>query len=133
MNEEINSYEYSYERDHQTSINSFAILGMIDLLQEVIESQPTMFAPMMYAEKTEEVKNDNGDVLYVNTTWKEHTSDSFFQTANTNDGGIPGLTPLSFKANQMMYALQMVHRQNIEKGEAKRIEELAKEEALNAL
>lgn len=133
MNEELNTYDYSYEKGHKTPMDSFGILAMIDILTEFIEKEPSMFAPLFYAEKTEERRNENGDLLYVDTTWKEHTPDSFFMTSNMGEGGIQGLTPSAFKATQLKYALEMIHRQNIEKGEAKKKSELQTEETLNSL
>jgi len=131
MKEEINSYDYGYEKDQVVMLNAIGLLAMIDLLNEVVATQPRLFSPLMYAEKTEEIKDDKGNVIAVNTDWKEHNPNSFFMSAVQENGAVPGLTPIAFKCEQMRFALESIHKQNIEKGIAKKITELEEKNALS--
>ena len=131
--QEINPYEYGYTQEQESLVNSIGILALIDLLTEVIETQPKVFASLVYADKTEEVRDDNGKLIMVNSEWKEHTPDSFFLSAAQANGGQPGMTALAMKCEQMKYALQSVHMKNIENGVAKKTTDLEKEDALSKL
>jgi hypothetical protein len=130
---EINTYEYGYNSDQEIQLNAIAVLAMIDLLSEVIETQPRIFASLVYAGNTDEVRDKDGNLVMVNTEWKEHTADSFFMTAVQESGAQPGMTQLALKCEQMRYALQSVHRKNIEQGVARKITELNKEDVLSNL
>lgn len=128
---EINSYEYGYTPEQEIQINAIAVLAMIDLLNEVVETQPRIFASMVYADKTEEVRDKDGNLIMVNTEWKEHTADSFFMTAVQESGAQPGMTQLALKCEQMKFALQSQHLKNIEAGIARKITDLQKEDVLS--
>ena len=130
---EINTYEYGYTQDQEISINAIAVLAMIDLLAEVTATQPNMFASLVYADKVDEVKDKDGNLIMVNTEWKEHTPDSFFMTAVQESGAQPGMTQLALKCEQMRFALSSVHMKNIKEGIAKKVTDLNKEDALSKL
>ena len=128
---EINSYEYAYAPEQEILLNGIAVLAMIDLLSEVISTQPNMFASLVYPGKTEEVTDKDGKLIAVNTEWKEHTPNSFFTTAVQEGGALPGMTALSLKCEQMKFALQSQHLKNIETGVAKKVTDLQKEDVLS--
>ena len=128
---EINSYEYGYAPEQEILLNGIAVLAMIDLLSEVVSTQPNMFASLVYPSKTEEVTDKDGKLMMVNTEWKEHTPDSFFTTAVQEGGALPGMTALALKCEQLRYALNTVHLQNIKSGLAKKVTDLQKEDVLS--
>tara|TARA_R110000782_G_scaffold201763_1_gene290382 strand:+ start:221 stop:634 length:414 start_codon:yes stop_codon:yes gene_type:complete len=131
--EQVNPYEYGYSKDQVVMLNGQGLMAMMDLLNEVVETQPRVFAPLTYAESTEEVRAENGDVLMVKTNWKEHTPQSFFLTAAQDNGGVPGMTALGLKATQMLHALTSIHEDNINRNVAKKYEDLKEEDALSKL
>lgn len=133
MKEEINTYEYGYTQSQEVMLNAIGFLAMIDLLNEVMASQPHVFTPLVYADKTEEVKDEQGNLVLINSTWKEHNANSFHLSAVQEGGAIPGMTPLAFKCSQIVHALETIHRQNIEKGIATKITDLQEQDVLSKL
>ena len=79
---------------------------------------------MVYPKKVEEIKDDKGNLQKVDIEWAEHTPNSFFMTAVDQEGALPIMTSVALKANQLLYSLTKLHEQNINKGYAKKVEEI---------
>jgi hypothetical protein len=120
----VNPYEYSYEQDQLISINANAVTVIMQFLQQVIEKEPSVGALRVYPKKVDEIKDEDGNLLKVTIDWAEHTANSFFFTAAEENGAVPITTEISLKANQLLFALTQIHQDNINKGIAKKSEEV---------
>lgn len=130
---EINPYDYSYNQEATWTIPAQAGLMIIDYMNQVIASQPTTGALMLYPKSSEEIKDAQGKVVDVNIQWEEHTMESFFATASQENGAIPFMTSISFKAEQIKQSLTLFHLENIKNGTAKKITDLKEQDALSKL
>ena len=119
----VNPYEYVYDNDQVIAINANALLSFMSFCDMVIQREPNIGALLVYPKKTEEVKDDKGTLVKVNIDWAEHTPNSFFLTASEESGGVPILTELALRGNQLLYGLTKIHEENINKGIAKKNEE----------
>lgn len=119
----VNPYEYVYDNDQVIAINANALLSFMSFCDMVIQREPNMGALLVYPKKTEEVKDDKGNLVKVNIDWEEHNPNSFFFTASDEDGGVPIMTDVALRANQLLYGLTKIHEENINKGVAKKNEE----------
>lgn len=119
----VNPYEYVYDNDQVIAINANALLSFMSFCEMVIQREPNIGALLVYPKRTEEVKDDKGNLVKVNIDWAEHTPNSFFLTASEESGGVPILTDLALRGNQLLYGLTKIHEENINKGIAKKNEE----------
>ena len=76
---------------------------------QVIESQPNLAVPYVYAEDVK--KHKDGSII---TTWKHF--DKLEQFLQTIENPIPVATKLSILAEQIFYSFNKLHQENIEKG-----------------
>jgi len=129
--EQMNPYDYAYEKDQVWMIDATACLMMIDFMNEVIESQPNIGALLVYPKTTEEIKDKEGKVVGVNIEWADHNANSFFTTASQENGSVPFMTALAYKAEQIKQSLGLIHAQNIQKGVAKKLTELKQQDGLS--
>lgn len=129
--EQINPYDYTYEKDQVWMIDATACLMMIDFMNEVVASQPNMGALLVYPKKTDIVTDKDGKVIDVNVEWEEHNANSFFLSASKENGAVPFMTSLAYKAEQIKHALGLIHADNIKKNIAKKITELQEKDALS--
>jgi hypothetical protein len=130
---EIDPFDYGYTKDQVSMINSYSLLGVIDFCQKVIDSQPTVAALLVYPEKTDIQKDEDGNTTLVDVEWKEHNASSFFSTASLKGGGVPIMTSLALMAEQIKHALGLIHIENIRIGAAKKSSEIKEQEALGKL
>lgn len=122
MKEKVNPYDYTYEDADVTAINSNALLSIMSFLEMVIDREPGIGALLVYPKKVNELKGEDGELLKVYIEWEEHSPNSFFFTASDNDGGVPMMTELALRANQLLYGLTKIHEDNINRGAAKKID-----------
>lgn len=142
---QVDPYKYGYDKDSNWIIPAEAGLMEIDFMNEIVASQPNVGALMMYPKSTEEIKDEDGNLVYVKITWAEHTPTSFFNTASMGGivikedgteevlGGIPFMTSLAYKAEQLKHSLTAIHLDNINRGVAKPLEELKEKDVLQKL
>lgn len=131
--QQINPYDYSYEQDSNWIIPAHSGLMLIDFMNEVIASQPNLGALLVYPKTTEEIKDKEGKVIGVNIDWEDHNADSFFTTASQENGAVPFMTSLAFKAEQVKQSLGHIHLENIKRGVAKKITDLQEKDVLSKL
>lgn len=124
MTEQINPYEYGYESDQVISLNAGALIQIMGFLEQVIEKEPSIAALRVYPKKVDEIKDADGNLIKVNIDWAEHNANSFFFTAAEQLGAVPVMTEIALKANQFLFALTKIHQDNINKGVAKKLEDL---------
>ena len=109
MNEELNPFEYLYKPNDVVEIPANALLNIMHFCTQVIESQPNLAVPYVYAEDV--VKHKDGS---VSTKWAHFDKlEHFLQTIETP---IPVATKLTIQAEQVFYAFNKLHQENIEKG-----------------
>jgi hypothetical protein len=116
QNEEIDYFGNIYQAGQEIALEGNAILMIAEFLTEVVAKETNLFAPFTYAIKAYEVKGKDGEVVKVDSEYKDHTKDSFMMSAVSENGGQLGLTPTGLKATQILNALLAKHAQNIEKG-----------------
>lgn len=119
----VNPYEYVYDNDQVIAINANALLSFMSFCDMVIQREPNMGALLVYPKSVDEVKDAEGNLIKVEIGWAEHTPNSFFLTASEEAGGVPILTDLALRGNQLLYGLTKIHEENINKGIAKKNEE----------
>jgi hypothetical protein len=120
----VNPFDYVYDNNHLTGINSNAILSIMSFLHMVIDKEPKIGALLVYPKKVEEIKDDKGELQKVSIEWAEHTPNSFFLTAVESEGSVPIITDLALRAEQLLYGLTQIHQDNINKGVAKKQEDI---------
>ncbi len=130
--EVVNPYEYGYDKDQLIGINGNALINFMGFLEQVIEKEPKIAALLVYPAQTTEVKDETGKLVKAEIEWKEHNADSFFFTAAENNGGVPIMTEIALKAQQLLRAISLVHQENINNKIAKKIEDRAIETAFKA-
>lgn len=136
MNEEkqtVDPYKFGYDDDQNWIIPAKAGLMMIDFMNEVVASQPNIGALLVYPKKVEEIKDEQGNIIFTDIEWEEHNASSFFATASQQNGAVPFMTSIAFKAEQLKQSLGLIHAENIKKGIAKPVEQLKSEDALSKL
>lgn len=107
--EELNPFEYLYKPNDVVEIPANALLNIMHFCTQVIESQPQLAVPYVYAEEVKKSKDGS-----VQTTWKHFDNlENFLQTI---ENPIPVATKLTIQAEQVFYALNKKHSENIEKG-----------------
>ena len=119
----VNPYEYVYDNDQVIAINANALLSFMSFCDMVIQREPNIGALLVYPKNVNEIKDAEGNLIKVDIDWAEHTPNSFFLTASEESGGVPILTDLALRGNQLLYGLTKIHEENINKGIAKKNEE----------
>lgn len=130
--EQVNPYDYTYDKDQVISLNAGALLSFMSFLEEVIDSQPKVAALKSWPKQVTEIRDDNKKLLKVDIDWEDHNPDSFFFTAADNNGGVNICTHLDMKAQQLLFALTQIHQDNINKKIAKKIEDREAEDIFKA-
>ena len=121
--EQINPYEYVYDNDQVIAINANALLSFMSFCDMVIQREPNIGALLVYPKNVNEIKDAEGNLIKVDIDWEEHNPNSFFFTASDEAGGVPIMTDVALRANQLLYGLTKIHEENINKGIAKKNEE----------
>ena len=111
--------KYVYKKGQELLFDVEFLYGILNFCDQVIQTQPQVAVPMVYAESTNLIteKNNTNEVVRVDTTWKEFPSvRSFMNTSFTEQGAIPVATLITLLANQIKQGLYNIHRENIENG-----------------
>lgn len=118
--EEVNIFEkYVYKEGQEILLDVEFLYGVLNFCDQVIQSQPQVAIPMVYAESSHLItERDNpNEVIRIDTDWKEFPSiRSFMNTSFSEKGGIPIATFLTMLANQIKQGLYNVHKENINNG-----------------
>ena len=111
--------KYVYKEGQEITFDVQFLYGVLNFCNQVIQSQPQVAVPMMYAESTNVItERDNpNEVVRVDTTWKNFPNvRSFMNTSFSEQGAVPIVTPLSLMARQIEQALTNKHMENIQNG-----------------
>lgn len=109
MNEELNPFEYLYKPNDVVEIPANALLNVMHFCTQVLENEPNMAVPYVYADETKKHKDGS-----VSTKWEHFEKlEHFLQTI---ENPIPVATRLAIQAEQVFYAFSRLHQENIEKG-----------------
>ncbi len=128
---EINPFQYTYPPNAMVEIPAAALLNILYFCEKVIESQPTKGVPYVYPTNVKEKKDKEGKLLAVDVDWQPYpTVEPFLNTINNP---IRIATEVSIISEQVSYSFMNLHLQNIEKGIAKKVGELTKEEGDSAV
>lgn len=119
-NEMVNPLDYVYDDDQVVGINGNALLSIMNLLYQVVEEQPKVATLLQYPKSVNEMRDEKGELLKVDIQWEDHTPNSFFFTAADDNGGVPVMTELAFKSQQIIYGLSKMHEKNINSNIAKK-------------
>jgi hypothetical protein len=123
---QINPFEYTYPPNTMVEIPAAALLNILFFCEKVIESQPTKAVPYVYPTNVKEKKDKEGNLLSVDVEWKPFpTVEPFLNTINNP---IRIATEVTIISEQVSYSFMNLHMQNIEKGIAKKLGELTKEQ-----
>lgn len=111
--------KYVYKDGQEITFDVQFLYGVLNFCNQVIQSQPQVSVPMMYAESTNVItERDNpNEVIRVDTTWKNFPNvRSFMNTSFSEQGAVPIVTLLSLMARQIEQALTDKHMENIQNG-----------------
>lgn len=111
--------KYVYKDGQEITFDVQFLYGVLNFCNQVIQSQPQVAVPMMYAESTNVItERDNpNEVIRVDTTWKNFPNvRSFMNTSFSEQGAVPIVTLLSLMARQIEQALTDKHMENIQNG-----------------
>lgn len=132
MEEEIDYFGYEYQLGQEIKFEGNVMLLIAKFLTEVIQKETAVFAPFNYATNTQEIKDDEGNLIRVEADYKDHTKTSFMLTATSDNGAQLGLTHLGVKASQILSGLLGVHAQNIKNKTAKKQSEIKDDQIFKA-
>lgn len=132
MKEEIDYFGHVYEDGQKVEIEGNIVLLIANFLTEVIQKETNYFAGFSFASESHEVKDDKGNLVRVDSEWKDHTKESFLLTAASKNGAHLGLTSTGVKASQILSGLLHMHKNNINNNIAKKQEELDTNEAFKS-
>ena len=111
--------KYVYKDGQEITFDVEFLYGVLNFCNQVIQSQPQVAVPMVYAESTNVItERDNpNEVVRVDTTWKNFPNvRSFMNTSFSEQGAVPIATLLSLMARQIEQALTDKHIENIQNG-----------------
>lgn len=125
MTEQIDPKQYGYKEDQMTLIPAHYLTDLMNILQDVIESQPTIGALYVYPESVENIKDENGNLIESKVNWQpfdEHTgAQAFFKASATP---LPLTTKIGVVSERAYMALLKIHESNINAGVAIKAEDL---------
>lgn len=124
MKEEIDYFGHVYENGQSVEIEGNVLMLIAQFLTEVIQKETDYFAGFSYASEAHEVKDSEGNLMRVDSEWKDHTKESFLLTAANTNGAKLGLTSTGVKASQILSGILHLHKNNIKNNIAKKQEEL---------
>ncbi len=119
MQEEITIFEtHGYIPNQEILISPEFLIGVLSFCQRVDSQQPKLAVPMQYpAQSLPITDRESGEVLRVDTEWKEYpTARAFANTAFSENGAIPVMTELGLFSFQIQQAILEYHTKNIENG-----------------
>jgi len=120
----VNKYDYIYDKDQVIAINGNALLSFMTFLEQVVEKEPKIAALRVYPKETSEIRDEKGELVKVEVNWEEHNPNSFFFTAADNNGGVPIMTEIALKAEQLLHAFTLIHQENINNKIAKKQQDI---------
>lgn len=126
-------FEYEYSPNEMVEVSANSLLNIMLFCQEVVASQPTMGVPYAYPDNVELEKDKDGNILSSKVDWKSYGAEgmrAFFQTV---ENPIPFATRVSIIAEQIYAAYAEMHMKNIEKGLAKKRQDLEDEQVSELL
>src|SRR5690349_17288031 len=100
--QEIDYFGHVYDLGQQVDFDGNVLLMIAKFMTEVIQKETQLFASFVYAEKSDEIKDDDGNLIRVVPHLKEHTKTSFMLTASGDYGAQLGLTSTGVKASQIL-------------------------------
>ena len=125
----VDPKEYGYSPDQVCMIPAHLLTDFMNVFQDVIASQPTMGALYVYPESVENISDDSGNLIESRVNWKpfdENTgAQAFFKASETP---LPVTTRLGVLSERAYFTLLRIHQDNINKGIAKKVEDLEKED-----
>lgn len=121
--QEVDYFGYVYDDGQPVQLEGNVLLLIAKFMTEVIQKETEVFAPFTYALNSQEIKDENGNLVRVEAEYKEHSKTSFMLTATSDDGAQLGLTHLGVKASQILSGLLHVHEKNINNKTAKKVED----------
>ena len=125
--EEINLFDYEYPANHMTEIPSNNLLNIMYFCKKVLESQPTMGVTYAYPDNVKITKNKEGGLTKVDWDWIPYKQEDISAFFASMENVVPMATEVSVLSEQVHYAYANIHKQNIEKGIAKKRADLTNE------
>jgi hypothetical protein len=126
--EKINPFDFEYPMNHVTEVSSNSLLNVMYFCQKVLESQPKMAVTYAYPDNVKLTRNENGGLKRVDLDWIPYSADDKEAFFASMENVTPIATELSVLSEQVFYAFNAKHSENIEKGFAKKRVELTKEQ-----
>lgn len=130
--EEVDYFGHEYEVGQNIELEGNVMLLIAKFLTEVIQKETEVFAPFNYAISAQEIKNEDGMVVRVESEFKEHNRTSFMLTATSDNGAQLGISHIGVKASQILSGLLTAHAVNIENKIAKKPSDLQDKDAFKA-
>ena len=128
MQEQENPFDYQYNPNQLVEIPGNVLLNVMIFCEKVLKTQPVEGIPYVYPTNMEEVRDEVGNLMKVNIDWLDYKQGDLSAFFNSTDKPIPFATEVSIISQQVLHAFSMLHKDNIEKGLAKKVETLTKEE-----
>jgi hypothetical protein len=121
----VNPFEFGYTEDQVVMIPANDLLNLLFFATKVKQSQPTVGVLYEYPDTVANKRDKEGVLTESTVEWKEYTDKEakvFFQNVNKP---LKIATELSMLSDQILFSLMKIHEQNINKGIAKKNEELS--------
>lgn len=124
MQEEIDHFGHVYDLGQTIPIDGNVLLLIGKFMTEVIQKETEMFASFSYALSSQEIKDEDGKIIRVESDMRDHNKTSFQLTAASDSGAQLGLTSTGVKASQILSGILHMHEQNIKNKIAKKQEDI---------
>lgn len=128
MQEKINPFDFEYSQNHMTEISSNSLLNVMYFCEKVLANEPKMAVTYGYPDNVKLIKNKDGGLKKVDLTWIPYGEDDKEAFFNSMENAVPIATELAIISEQVFYAFNAKHSENIEKGFAKKRVDLIKEQ-----
>lgn len=128
MIEHKNLFDYEYNSNQTVEIPANNLLNIMYFCKKVIDSQVTLGVPYVYPNDINLKRNKEGGLEFAEVDWKAYGEDDRECFFNSMDTAIPFATEVSVLAEQIHFAYERMHKENIDKGIAKQRVDLTKED-----